>query len=205
MEGECQAPAFYLKDINRYFKRKSDQMANLQFQLIDDIFLIRVVRVKFYEKEMRVRKTIYGLILAGALLLPAGIQAEEQAAPGAPLINPAGNPVDQFTGEYWVKSTPENKEAYLFGIDSAIAVEATIARDMAAKAAKSGKKPGSMLSPFERGWMEAFKDMTRKEIVAAVDKWYTEHPEELNRPVLSVIWFEVIEPRLDMIRKGAKS
>ena len=146
------------------------------------------------------RKALYKLILVAALLLPAGVQAEEAITPKAPLINPAGNPVDQFTGEYWVKSSLENKEAYLFGIDSAIAVEAIIARNMEAKA-KSGKKSASMLSPFARGWMDAFKDMTRKEIVATVDKWYEEHPAELNRSVLSVIWFDVIEPRLNTNKK----
>lgn len=137
------------------------------------------------------RKTLRCLALLAALALPMQSNAAE-----APAVNPAGNPVDQFTGVYWVKSTPDNQKAYLFGIDSAVAVEKFIQNQQAANRAKSGKKPLYTLSPFEKGWMEAFKNVSRDQIAQEVTKWYDEHPDSLDRPVLGVIWYELIAPRL---------
>ena len=63
-------------------------------------------------------------------------------------------------------------------------------------AAKNGKMPVSNLSKFEKGWMKAFKDVKRTTIVEEVDAWYAAHPDRLDRPVLGVLWFELVEPRL---------
>lgn len=110
--------------------------------------------------------------------------------------NPSGNPVDQFTGKYWLDSTVDNQKAYLFGIDSAISVEAFIQNLQVSKKAKAGKKPVYTLSPFEKGWMEAFKGVSRDQIVEEVTKWYKDHPQDLDTPVLRVIWYELVVPRL---------
>lgn len=109
----------------------------------------------------------------------------------------AANPVDQFTGKYWMNTQQTAKEAYLFGIESAIEVEYYISTQSAARAAKAGKKPTFTLSRFEKDWMEAFKDVTRKQIVDEIDKWYTSHPDQLTKPVLAVIWEELIVPCID--------
>ena len=44
--------------------------------------------------------------------------------------------------------------------------------------------------------MKAFKDVKRTTIVEEVDAWYAAHPDRLDRPVLGVLWFELVEPRL---------
>lgn len=136
------------------------------------------------------KKIIIALFAALVLCLSGAVaQAEGEAAKTA-------SPIDQFTGKYWVNSQEVGKEAYLYGIESAIEVEYYINQKLAAQAAKSGKKPGFSLSPFEKGWMEAFKDTTRKQIAADIDKWYADHPDQIDRPVLSVIWYELIKPRI---------
>ena len=53
------------------------------------------------------------------------------------------------------------------------------------------------LSPFEKGWMKAFKGVSRTEVIKMVDAWYAANPQRLDRPVMNVIWREIIEPRLD--------
>ena len=115
---------------------------------------------------------------------------------GDAAMNPAGNPVDQFTGEIWVNTTESDKAAYFFGIDSAVTVEYFVNAQMAEQATKAGKKPVYALSPFEKGWMEAFSNVSRSDIIKMVDEWYAAHPKDLQRPVMSVIWYEVITPRL---------
>lgn len=141
-----------------------------------------------YVKEFRVKK----LLLSIVMVLVFSISANAAEV----YTNPAGNPVDQFTGKYWMESTPDNQRAFLFGIDTAVAVEYTISNRKVAQNAKAGKKPVYTLSPFERGWMEAFKDMSREQIATDVTAWYKAHPDALDRPVMDVIWHEVVMPRL---------
>lgn len=141
-------------------------------------------------------KSILGIALAMLLTLAASpLLAAQQDAPRA------ANPVDQFTGKYWVDTPQVAKEAYLFGIESAIEVEYYINSQMAAKAAKAGKKSAFTLSRFEKDWMEAFKDVTRKQIVEEIDKWYANNPDQLSKPVLAVIWEGLIVPRIDALNK----
>lgn len=141
------------------------------------------------------KNSILGSILFAAVaMFCAPVYAAEEAVVHDPVT--AGNPVGQFTGKYWVDTSGSSKEAYLFGIESAITVEYFVNSKMTAKAAKAGKKPAYMLSPFEKGWMEAFRNTTRKEMIDEINKWYAEHPQNLDRPVMDVIWYELIEPRL---------
>lgn len=133
------------------------------------------------------------LMLLTMLTYPFVTIAEESKS------NVVANPAEQFTGKYWVKSTEDNQKAYLFGLESAIAVEKAIQNYQVANRAKMGKKPVYTLSPFEKGWMEAFKDVSREQIAQEVSKWYEDNPDKLDRPVLSVIWYELIAPR---IKKG---
>lgn len=147
------------------------------------------------------KKSLFGFLMILALAMPAAHVNAADAAPAEIKANPAGNPVDQFTGELWMKTTKEQKQAYLFGIDSAIAVEYFVNSKEAAKAAKAGKKPVYTLSPFERGWMEAFTNVSREQAIEKVNAWYGAHPNGLDRPVLDVLWYEVIKPALAGMKK----
>jgi len=139
-----------------------------------------------------VKKSVLGLGLALVLAL---VCVNAQAAESSDAAG-MGNPVDQFTGAVWEKTTESNKTAFLFGVESAITVEYFVNAKVAEKAAKAGKRPVYTLSPFERGWMKAFKDVKRAEIIKMVDEWYAANPKSLDRPVLSIIWYELIAPRL---------
>lgn len=141
------------------------------------------------------KKMLLGLAVAMLLAAPVA-QADDLPTDNKANHTTATNPADQFTGKYWVNSKPENQEAYLYGIESAIEVEKVVNSKQVALAAKEGKKRAYALSPFVKGWMTAFKDVPRKDIRESVDRWYAEHPDELARPVLNVIWFELIAPKL---------
>lgn len=136
------------------------------------------------------KKSILSLGLALVLVL-AGVSVQ-----AAEMGHPQGNPVDQLTGSVWADTSESNKTAYLFGVESAITVEYFVNTQITEKAAKAGKRPVYCVSPFERGWMKAFKNVSRAEIVKMVDNWYATHPQSLDRPVMSVIWYELIMPRL---------
>ena len=108
------------------------------------------------------KKAIMSLCLAAALVFgAAGVQAADQ--------DKGNNPVLQFTGSVWQKSSLDNKLSFLFGMDTAIATEYFVNSREAELAAKNGKMPVSNLSKFEKGWMKAFKDVKRTTIVEEVD------------------------------------
>ena len=133
------------------------------------------------------KKVIMSLSLALLLVLTGmSVQAAEDTA----------NPVDQFTGKIWQETSDNGKAAFLFGIESAVTVEYFVNSKLTEKAAKDGKRPVYTLSPFEKGWMKAFKGVSRNEIIKMVDNWYASNPKGLDKPVLAVIWYELIVPRL---------
>lgn len=108
------------------------------------------------------------------------------------------NPVEQLTGDIWVKSSNEIKAALLFGVECAVYIEHAVAKRLTEleKAAKKKKAAPSTLSPFEDGWAQAFVGVPRAEIVESIDTWYAENPDKLQRPVFDVIWYELIEPKI---------
>ena len=136
------------------------------------------------------KKSVLCLALSLALVLAfAPVRAAENTPEAE---NSKANPVDQFTGAAWQKTPEAEKLAFLFGVETAITVEYFVNGKIAEKATKEGKRPVYTLSPFEKGWMKAFKGVNRAEVAK-----YTANAQQLDRPVMSVIWREIIEPRLN--------
>jgi hypothetical protein len=115
------------------------------------------------------------------------------AVPGARADNL--NPVDTVTGELWMLSSQEEKLAYLLGIESAISLEEMLSKK-SLESKKEARAPLHNLSPFEKGWIQAFKGVTRKNIAARIDAWLKAHPERHKEAVLGIIWNELIVPNL---------
>lgn len=86
-------------------------------------------------------------------------------------------------GVVWMKSTEQEKKAFLFGAGSAVVLEYHIR-------AKHSEEP----SKFVAGWVEALKDMSWTELANKVDQYYRDNPEKLHRHVFEVIWHELIAP-----------
>lgn len=149
-------------------------------------------------QERRVKKSILSLGIAIFMVFAAfGVQAAETRAEKV-IANPAGNPIDQLTGKVWQESKESNKQAILFGIDLGVAANYFAEQKARENFAKKGKKqPPRFLSHFDRCWMEAFRDVSRKDAVKMVDDWYAAHPDQLDRPVLGVLWNEVVTPLLN--------
>ena len=125
------------------------------------------------------------------------VTAADKAGDADPThVEAVGNVVDQLTGTLWQKSTLTEKLAFLLGVETAITVEHFVNDKVKEHVGKTGKKPISNLSPFEKGWMTVFKDTPRSSIAQLVDDWYAAHPDHLERPVMGVIWFEIIAPQL---------
>ena len=89
-------------------------------------------------------------------------------------------------GTHWVKSTEEVKKAYLVGVSNVIQLAVAYQDD-------NPTPEGRSLAP------RAAKGMTGQTlsgVLESLDKWYGAHPEQLQRPVLETIWFEMVVPGL---------
>ncbi len=109
------------------------------------------------------------------------------------------NPVNQLTGSVWVESSQENKLALIFGVECAISMEYMTEKYQSEQDGDGVQHSDIVdsLTPFSKGWILAFSNVTRQDIVAEIDAWYANNQDKLDTPVFNIIWHEVIDPRLD--------
>lgn len=91
-----------------------------------------------------------------------------------------------ITGKHWTDSSEQAKKAYLVGIANLIQV------DIAFHEGKPPPDSQSIIPRFARGIKGHSLDSVRQ----GVDRWYATHPDQLQRPVIETIWFEMVVPGL---------
>ena len=94
--------------------------------------------------------------------------------------------VPLVTGEHWTKSSEEAKKAYLIGIANIVLLEM----------AYEGANPASDAQSFLPRMVKGLKGHSLDTVREALNKWYAAHPDQLNRPVIETIWFELVVPGL---------
>ncbi|HSC98770.1 MAG TPA: hypothetical protein VLI21_07700 [Casimicrobiaceae bacterium] len=92
--------------------------------------------------------------------------------------------VPMVTGEHWVKSSDEAKKAYLIGIANVLQIE---------HAYQATSPPTDAQSLVPR-WAKGLKGQTLDTVRDQLNRWYAAHPDQLRRPVLETIWFEIVVP-----------
>jgi hypothetical protein len=103
---------------------------------------------------------------------------------GAGVVRAQEVPV--VTGEHWSKSSEELKKAYLVGIANVIQVES----------AYHGANPPPDSQSFLPRLIKGLKGQTLDSVRDGLNKWYAANPDKLQRPVLEVVWFEMVLPGL---------
>ena len=94
--------------------------------------------------------------------------------------------VPLVTGETWMKSSEEVKKAYLVGLANLMQVEYTY---------QSSNPPTDAQSLVPRA-EKGMKNHTLDTVRDGLTKWYASHPDQLQRPVIETIWFEMVVPGL---------
>lgn len=137
------------------------------------------------------KKIFLTLCLAACLLVCPQVQAKENSGEAkVPDI------ISKINGEPWMKATKNEKLSFLYGLETAVTIEYFINNLRTEKAAKAGKRPVSSISPFERGWREILGDRQFENVIDKIDQWYKDNPDKLKRPVMDIIWYELIAPGL---------
>ena len=90
------------------------------------------------------------------------------------------------TGEHWIKSSDEQKKAYLIGM-------ANLAHD---ELAYGGTTPASDAQSIIPRMAKGLKGQTLDSVREGLTKWYAANPQRLQRPVVETVWFEMVVPGL---------
>jgi len=90
------------------------------------------------------------------------------------------------TGKQWTESSEQMKKAYLVGIANLVQVESAYYND---------KPPGDTQSIVPR-LARGLRGQTLDSVRQRLDSWYAAHPDELGRPVIETIWFDMVIPGL---------
>ena len=94
------------------------------------------------------------------------------------------HPRPDVDGVVWMRSTGQEKIAFLFGAGSAIVLEYHLRE-------KHAEQP----SKFVKSWVEALRDVSWTEMVTQIDGYYKSHPDKIDRNVFAVIWHEIVLPK----------
>lgn len=89
-------------------------------------------------------------------------------------------------GAHWVASTPEAKKAYLIGMANIVQIEAAYQAEI----------PATDVKRFSPQVAKGMRGQTLASVQSAVDAWYAANPDQLQRPVVETIWFEMVLPGL---------
>ena len=91
------------------------------------------------------------------------------------------------TGEHWSTASLEQKRAYLFGVGNVLEVEQAMAGEQYANMRERSLVPVLL---------EGLSGMSISDMVVQIDKYYADNPDQINRPVLEVMYLEMALPRL---------
>jgi hypothetical protein len=117
------------------------------------------------------RITILLMVAGGFLLCLAPLQAQTKLA----------------DGHAWKKSSLTERKAYLVGVSDMIAV---------GKLYDEKKQPG-IAGTFSRRAHKGMSGSTIPAAMTAIDDWYNRNPDQLDKPVLAVLWITIAKPRLE--------
>lgn len=118
----------------------------------------------------------FSLCMLGVLMVSGTVSAQDNR--NLPVV----------TGKHWVDSTEREKKAFLIGMGTIIEVEQEVQSKN-----PSSEKARSFIPTFVAG----LSGYSITEIMNQVDSWYQANPDKLDRPVIEVIWSELVMPNVE--------
>ncbi len=95
-----------------------------------------------------------------------------------------GMPV--LKGDLWQKMTHDSKVAFIWGFGHVVSIEQYLME----------KYPELKRDSFVAKVVEGMANTPMNEVVARVDRYYEMHPNEIDKPVTSVLWDTMIRPNI---------
>ena len=96
-------------------------------------------------------------------------------------------------GEQWLKMDSNAKVAFIWGVAHVVLIEKILMEEIPELRREnfSAKIAEARIARIKAG-----KTMTINEVISSLDQYYKEHPDQLETPVLGVMWNVGIKPYL---------
>lgn len=95
-----------------------------------------------------------------------------------------GMPV--LKGDLWKKMTHDEKIAFVWGFGHVVSIESYI----------MDKYPELKRDSFVSKVVEGMDNMSMNEVISRVDRYYGMQSAQMDKPVTSVLWDEIIKPKI---------
>jgi hypothetical protein len=91
-----------------------------------------------------------------------------------------------LTGEEWQTLQPDTKIAFIWGIGHVVTIEENVIT----------RHPELRRQGFVAKLAEGLRGVPMNAIIQEVDTYYQKNPDDLDLPVLRVIWSQLVKPKL---------
>jgi len=91
-----------------------------------------------------------------------------------------------LTGDVWLKLHQDTKLAFIWGVCHVVTIEQHVVK----------KHPDLAKPDFPTKLAEGLDGVLMNSIVAQIDTFYHNNPDDLDVPVMSVLWGQIVRPRL---------
>lgn len=136
--------------------------------------------------RIRVRLAlVFGLL--SLLVVPLGyrtVLAAEEKTPADLTRELEEMPV--LTGEEWQTLQPDTKVAFIWGVGHVVTIEENVVQ----------RHPELKRPDFTSKLAEGLRGVPMSTIIQAVDAYYRNNPDDLDMPVLRVVWRQLVKPKL---------
>jgi len=96
-------------------------------------------------------------------------------------------------GVQWQKMDPNAKVAFMWGVAHVILIEAVLMEEIPELRTENFS---AKIVEARRARVSASTAMTINQIISTIDQHYKDHPDQLELPVLRVIWDGWVKPNL---------
>jgi hypothetical protein len=91
-----------------------------------------------------------------------------------------------MTGEQWQTMQPESKMAFVWGMGHVVTIEEHVLQ----------RHPELQRKGFVAKLAEGLRGVPMNSIIRQVDDYYRKNPDDLDLPVMRVIWSQMVKPKL---------
>jgi hypothetical protein len=91
-----------------------------------------------------------------------------------------------LTGEEWQTLQPDTKTAFVWGVGHVVTIEENV----------SQRHPELKKQGFTAKLAEGLRGVPMSTIIQEVDAYYQKNPDDLDLPVMRVIWRQLVKPKL---------
>ncbi len=143
--------------------------------------------------EKRTVRTTFAVIfllvfMAGPLGLPAEEKSQEQHSGRKAVEKELKEILDMpvLKGDLWQKMTQDSKVAFIWGFGHVVAIEQHLME----------KYPELKRDDFVSKVVEGMAGIPMNDVISRIDNYYATNQDQLEKPVVSVIWDTMIKPNI---------